>query len=1618
MLVPTSDDFYDPLPSPLGRLSAEGVTSGLQLSPAVVGCIQRPMDSVTSGTGTLANLRPSAALQIVGSNSSETVSSEWIEGVFQALIQAPSLEDRVAAAQALKYPLPESNLDRLAVAQAASYLIRPTRNAAARKAGMDLIKTSLRPRPDSERVRHGFFRILTGPCHPDDFYLQLANLNELTGGGSDLAGFERLIFPILADWLGQLFNACLLARQARRRQTSVVDGISVIDRARNLQQLFSFLGLVIRLNACSINEADISLLIEQLIDICTQTTTHDDLKNAVNTAHILVTVCWIPSSPLYKIIETLCTIHCLVKQLRTQVMSLLEQICLLQSPHDTITMLYHVLQSSGPGSDTTSRRRRRRGAIPLLEHLFQSTILQGIFRPSIPLTVHAIKMSNDADDSRIQPAILSLLVTMMKDVDLTRSLFFSDWYELLRLVALLLGLPIDDTLLDEYTESHPSSPPFPLKDDRVADSNHRVNTIRATMNEQIMRLVQQLQSLIRTPDFVAKEEAIDLLLRIEYLPDEAADMVIRWYAEERLCRCSSSKWQDDYELLATTFVHTHQSGPVRLLALGKLHEAYILARSIVSDDALKFLALVVLGESSSEPDLVVYEGMVTFLLDVADTEDSVLFDWVVECLQDRLSPSFSPARNLQVFQSSLDSTVSADSLKPTSFEGVAAKGFASLFVQSLVSSAARALLIYEVLIELSKTENMPADARIAAMQALMRLRADGDERIYLASHIECSIEATYLARVKPSSSKHGKASPPNSPSVEGDDPVNASMTRPDPDSGTRADPILNREPIASSLLWQYPEELPWVRHAVESATCSKLYLAQSTSEGSQASSRQNSTGEISHGAKISDWLIAIISSIQKTRSWEVRSYLLVHLGAQLSNVSLFRSSKPAIVVLMNTVYDQIRNSSYQEPPQESAVRKADVALCLYQIAIGLIPHHPVFGKSEQEELVKTLVIGLDSRDVTSRICIQALAICCFELPTAVSKHSGAILQKLSKIVTQTYVAVHVLEFLALLARRPQIYSNFREQDFKTIFGISFQYLRYVMDKRYAPRGLWTADPSGYSARHVRLPLQLRRLEECQTLEDLPQYVYALAYHVITFWFMRLKMEERPNYVSYIAANLVFRDPSNKEVIDDQSEVTVNMMSRVTYCDQDQFVFQTDWASKPDVKLATRTWIVYNSVITIETDTITGRSKITRREPSGTSYFTFDVKTNPLPASSYRALLTDELDTDGWAQAPESRPVITPSYVFLQMNASAPPRNLESAPVPLPEDGRTEMFLRIFDQYPTLDSHRVGVIYVGDGQREEAEILANTRGSEDYAIFLERLGELRSLKDARCMTSGLDRSSDSDGQYTICWADRVTELMFHVTTLMPTDQEEDPKCIEKKKHIGNDFVNIIYNDSNTMIDFDTFPSAFNFVNIVITPEARLGFTQTRMRTEHERSKLMYKIEVTTKPGLPKISPVAESKMVSMSTIPALVRLLAINASVFSLVWANKEGGEHVSSWRNRLREIKRMRTRHAGHVFTPTSPEKHNSIIDQPPIGSVSMVGSGISQTLSSALHPATRRASAVMRSNDHHPGQDHDARLNAFIGTGQRLDANSSSTSQDTQDSQFDERLGTLTGSLDFTRWT
>jgi hypothetical protein len=240
----------------------------------------------------------------------------------------------------------------------------------------------------------------------------------------------------------------------------------------------------------------------------------------------------------------------------------------------------------------------------------------------------------------------------------------------------------------------------------------------------------------------------------------------------------------------------------------------------------------------------------------------------------------------------------------------------------------------------------------------------------------------------------------------------------------------------------------------------------------------------------------------------------------------------------------------------------------------------------------------------------------------------------------------------------------------------------------------------------------------------------------------------------------------------------------------------------------------------------------------------------------------------------------PSFALLQFTSYPYISSNPNIPLPIPNDEASLRALKVLDRTPVLDLHKIGIVYIGRKQYKEVDILSNTHGSTLYTQFLHSLGKLIPLKGSKEYTGGLDTVAGVDGEYAVVWEDSAsaTQIVFHTTTLMPTHLDRDPQCSLKKRHIGNDFVTIAYDDSgfdtnetvplapssssasnsdtlapaaeNKVFGFHTLPGQFNFVNIVIKP------CENKVRQEKNRPA----------PG-PAIPPSSSSSTTAMATSSA-------------------------------------------------------------------------------------------------------------------------------------------------------
>ncbi|KAM3185810.1 hypothetical protein ACTXT7_005626 [Hymenolepis weldensis] len=108
--------------------------------------------------------------------------------------------------------------------------------------------------------------------------------------------------------------------------------------------------------------------------------------------------------------------------------------------------------------------------------------------------------------------------------------------------------------------------------------------------------------------------------------------------------------------------------------------------------------------------------------------------------------------------------------------------------------------------------------------------------------------------------------------------------------------------------------------------------------------------------------------------------------------------------------------------------------------------------------------------------------------------------------------------------------------------------------------------------------------------------------------------------------------------------------------------------------------------------------------------------------------------------------------------------------------------------------KFGVLYCKDGQVSDEEMYNNETGSPQYQAFLRLLGDRIALKNWDRFKGGLDVKTETTGTESIYTIYEGHEIMFHVSTLLPISTDNQQQ-IERKRHIGNDIVNIIFFDTN-------------------------------------------------------------------------------------------------------------------------------------------------------------------------------------------------------------------------------
>ncbi|WVQ71149.1 hypothetical protein IAR50_000674 [Cryptococcus sp. DSM 104548] len=886
-------------------------------------------------------------------------------------------------------------------------------------------------------------------------------------------------------------------------------------------------------------------------------------------------------------------------------------------------------------------------------------------------------------------------------------------------------------------------------------------------------------------------------------------------------------------------------------------------------------------------------------------------------------------------------------------------------------------------------------ARIAILQWLLRLRADPKHRIYLRTNIDNTIRpfAETLCRTKEAIEAQRaniladaeearariKARQMRDFGVHRDS-VRESMRERTMTSSTASSRNRSRSRppahidarVADSYnpLWQVPESIEFDLPADNLPSEGLL-----TYDPNHPSLRVKDAPAVEGvWLPVSEYVACLNEVLKVEKDWEVVSYVLCFLPLQLGNKLFFRGARATkeIKKLLKVLCDTIPQDNRIERrcKHHAFIKRPNVNAAVFQALTILISHKDVLDSKECDTLIVAFETCLESNTIVAKPCIQALTLCIFELEQPIGKRLLSIISKMRDINLTSGIAVHLLEFILALGQHTTLFRNFTDAHYKDVFTLVIDYI------------------AEHNARSDELSDMTADKRESYTLS---QHVIGLAYHSIYVWFLGLKLPLRPELVKHIIFKLL-QSRSQRVAVDEMVEVCLDWFARYTYRNADpkpassffsEIVLQNpspaptpepeqgseDAPPQPAAEpIKRQSWFLDGAIITIITHAPSGWASITSTRPTGATEVMAKIDNVPLSGLEERDVdvfaLTDELverrqeimedekiatalmksrstisETDDSSEEGLSalqrrrHDAVDPAYLAIELLSSYADTGADS-PIGkfVPDESRFDRSLRSLEGTPVIDTAKFGVLYVGPGQTDEKDILANVDGPDLYQAFLAGLGQLIKLKgQTDVFTGGMNREDDSDGEYAYAWWDDLVQTIFHTSTMMPNNAL-DPKFDRKKRLIGNDYVKIVYNDSGRDFEFDTIKTEFNLINIVISPHttpethgpvpqpetlAAVAASHPGGGPESESYVVWgrddyFKVILQRAPGIPDFSPVGKFRIVSKEMMPGFVRHVALMANDMAARFAHIRNArdptdaEYITSWRSRLRTMNRLK----------------------------------------------------------------------------------------------------------------
>mmetsp|Transcript_7317 Transcript_7317/g.22471 ORF Transcript_7317/g.22471 Transcript_7317/m.22471 type:complete len:1596 (+) Transcript_7317:2925-7712(+) len=161
--------------------------------------------------------------------------------------------------------------------------------------------------------------------------------------------------------------------------------------------------------------------------------------------------------------------------------------------------------------------------------------------------------------------------------------------------------------------------------------------------------------------------------------------------------------------------------------------------------------------------------------------------------------------------------------------------------------------------------------------------------------------------------------------------------------------------------------------------------------------------------------------------------------------------------------------------------------------------------------------------------------------------------------------------------------------------------------------------------------------------------------------------------------------------------------------------------------------------------------------------------------------------------------------------------LKGALVRVDDPALSENLLKFEQQITIKRTFKFGVLPCPRGAPMTEEAMFGTQEISPALLeFLDWFGDRVRLQKWAHFRGGLDVKTDTTGTHSYYTEHRGFEIMYHVAPLLPYT-EGDEQQLARKRHLGNDVVTIVFNESDQPFDESVIRSHFQHVFLVVRPE---------------------------------------------------------------------------------------------------------------------------------------------------------------------------------------------------------